>query len=234
MFLLVRPGTRGYDADARGRVPRSRCGASATSADGASNVKIFLSHTSRDKEIAAALKGLIAAVFGGAVEVSFSSDQEAGAGVMAGVAWRRWINKEIREADQMHVLLTPNSLGRPWILWESGVAAGVSIGSPDAGKVIPVLFGLSPDDVPSPLQDIQAVNGDKRRPNGGADRRGARSRARRARPSLPGQHRGGAAKRGPGRSVAGQGYSGVSRSAAGGLLGDVVRVQVERPNHVPR
>lgn len=129
-------------------------------------MKIFLSHSTRDTEIATTLKALLRAVFGDAVEVSFSSDQAAGGGIDAGEKWREWINKEIAEADQTHVLLTPNSMSRPWILWESGVAAGVSLGNPHAGLVVPVAFGLSADEIPSPLQDIQAVKGDTAEPNG--------------------------------------------------------------------
>jgi hypothetical protein len=90
-------------------------------------MKVFLSHSTRDTEIAAALRKLLVDVFGDRVGVSFSSDQEPGGGIEAGKKWRDWINKEIAEAEQTHVLLTTNSLSRPWILWESGVAAGVSL-----------------------------------------------------------------------------------------------------------
>jgi len=129
-------------------------------------VRIFLSHSTRDAEIAGALKALLDAVFGNGVKVTYSSDQAPGAGVRAGARWRAWIKEEIRAADQTHVLLTPNSLGRPWVLWESGVAAGVAIGNLDDRAVLPVMFGLSEDDVPQPLRDKHAVKGDTDDPNG--------------------------------------------------------------------
>jgi hypothetical protein len=124
-------------------------------------MRLFLSHSTRDRAIAEALKDLLEDVFGGdRIQVEFSSDQEAGGGVPPGAQWLPWITERITGADQIYVLLTPNSMRKPWVLWESGAAAGVALTTNKASRVVPITFGIRDADIPSPLTAAQRVRGD--------------------------------------------------------------------------
>jgi hypothetical protein len=124
-------------------------------------MQIFLSHSTRDRSIAEALKDLLEAVFGKRrIVVEFSSDQQAGGGIPPGAQWLPWITQRITKADRTYVLLTPNSMTRPWVLWESGAAAGVALATNRASRVVPVTFGIREADIPHPFQSTQRVLGD--------------------------------------------------------------------------
>jgi hypothetical protein len=137
-------------------------------------LQIFLSHATSDRVIAEALKKLLEDLFGrNRVRIDFSSDQEAGSGIAPGVNWFTWITERITRDDKTYVLLTPTSMKKPWVLWESGVAAGVTLSlkrhvaaagatavDPPPGLVVPITFGLTDADVPGPLKSLQVVRGD--------------------------------------------------------------------------
>ena len=124
-------------------------------------MQLFLSHSTRDRSIAEALKLLIEQVFGKVnVEVEFSSDQEAGGGIPPGAQWLPWVTERIRRADKTYALLTPNSMTRPWVLWESGAAAGVALATNRSSSVVPITFGIRDADIPHPLLAAQRVRGD--------------------------------------------------------------------------
>lgn len=123
-------------------------------------LQIFLSHSSIDRKIADALRTLLQDLFGKGVVVEFSSDQKAGGGIPPGDKWLPWINEKISAADKTYVLLTPNSMNKPWVLWESGAAAGVALAGNKSSPVVPITFGISNDDIPSPFASTQHVRGD--------------------------------------------------------------------------
>lgn len=124
-------------------------------------MRIFLSHSTTDRAIAESVKELLENVFAKKdVQVEFSSDQGVGGGIPPGAQWLSWIIKRITEADKTYVLLTPNSLAKPWVLWESGAAAGVALATKQPTSVVPITFGVSDADVPSPLKAAQRVVGD--------------------------------------------------------------------------
>jgi hypothetical protein len=130
-------------------------------------VQLFLSHSTRDRGIAEALKELLEEVFGDdRVRVEFSSDQQAGGGIPPGVQWLPWITERISKADKTYVLLTPNSMSKPWVLWESGAAAGVALATNKASPVVPITFGIRDADIPSPLSAAQRVRGDSTEADG--------------------------------------------------------------------
>jgi hypothetical protein len=130
-------------------------------------MQLFLSHSTRDRAIAEALKDLLEDVFGeDRVQVEFSSDQEAGGGIPPGAQWLPWITERITKADKTYVLLTPNSMTRPWVLWESGAAAGVALATNKTSPVVPIMFGISDADIPSPLSAAQRVRGDTNKADG--------------------------------------------------------------------
>jgi hypothetical protein len=129
-------------------------------------VQIFLSHSHRDADIAHALASLVGELFGGRVQLAHSSDQRVGGGIRPGEHWLRWIMDRVRTSAATYVLLTPNSLRQPWVLWESGAAAGVALATELDRPVVPIAFGISDREVPSPFAATQVVRGDIRRPNG--------------------------------------------------------------------
>jgi len=134
-------------------------------------LQIFLSHSTGDRVIAEALKKLLEDLFGkNRVRIDFSSDQEAGGGIAPGANWLTWITDKITQDDRTYVLLTPSSMRKPWVLWESGAAAGVALATKrpapsmtpadQPSPVVPITFGLTDADVPGPLRSLQVVRGD--------------------------------------------------------------------------
>jgi hypothetical protein len=123
-------------------------------------LSIFLSHSHHDQAIAGALASLVDQIFGDQVTVDYSSDQTADGGIPPGAEWLPWIVKHITAAKRTFVLLTPNSMQRPWVLWESGAAAGVALGARKRSPVVPIAFGIKDNDIPSPFSSKQVIHGD--------------------------------------------------------------------------
>lgn len=124
-------------------------------------MRIFFSHSTRDRDLASALKSLLQDTFGiERLAVDFSSDQEAGGGIPPGEQWLPWIRERIERADRTYVLLTPNSIAKPWVLWEAGAAAGVALALNKPATVVPITFGIPDSDIPSPLTAAQRIRGD--------------------------------------------------------------------------
>jgi len=137
------------------------------------SLRLFISHAHEDKLLADALQSLIAGVFpsGAAqtVRVDYSSDDAPRQGIGAGATWLEWIRDVVR-ADVCVVILTADSVSAPWLTWEAGAVTGVAMGPTSVAggggrqaTVIPLLFGISVDNVPAPLQQHQAVNGEQPR-----------------------------------------------------------------------
>jgi hypothetical protein len=61
---------------------------------------------------------------GGVVQTFRSSDQSGRTGIDYGENWYAKIAKTLTEATDVVALLTPISIGRPWILFEAGFAVG--------------------------------------------------------------------------------------------------------------
>lgn len=84
---------------------------------------VFISHVHEDQEIADAFATMIHDITAGAVP-TFSSSSTSGSGIKYGTEWFQWIRQSIDVADHIVALLTPNSLERPWILFETGLGKG--------------------------------------------------------------------------------------------------------------
>ena len=123
---------------------------------------LFLSHSHRDYELAAALKQLIESCFPGYIEVKASSFAPTEGGIAAGSEWFDWILMQVRSSQFTAVLLTPNSVDKPWLMWEAGAVSGVSLATHEASTIIPVVYRLSMEQIPSPLRSRQAVRGEDR------------------------------------------------------------------------
>ncbi|MFM2397867.1 MAG: hypothetical protein RL341_24, partial [Pseudomonadota bacterium] len=89
-----------------------------------SKALVFVSHDSRDAEIAEAFSRLLSSVSAGVLKSFRSSDKKGNQGIEYGIEWYPEIMKKLGTASDVVCLLTPNSMNRPWILFEAGVAKG--------------------------------------------------------------------------------------------------------------
>ena len=119
-------------------------------------MKIFISHAYDEKQIAKAWKELFEKLES-KIEVWYSSDITPGGGIGIG-RWREKISQELKDADIVFSIFTPESSNRPWIVFESAYAMGLS----DEKEVIPIIYYMKPQSLPSPLQELQIYNGDTR------------------------------------------------------------------------
>ncbi|MFC0402533.1 toll/interleukin-1 receptor domain-containing protein [Paraburkholderia rhizosphaerae] len=85
---------------------------------------VFISHDSRDADLAEAFANLLVDVSGGTLKSFRSSDKKGGTGIEFGTEWYNAIMSRLSEATDVVALLTQRSLDRPWILYEAGVAKG--------------------------------------------------------------------------------------------------------------
>ncbi len=85
---------------------------------------VFISHDSRDADLAEAFATMLASVSAGTLKSFRSSDKKGGAGIGFGEEWYTAIMSRLAEATDVVALLTPQSVDRPWILYEAGVAKG--------------------------------------------------------------------------------------------------------------
>jgi len=81
------------------------------------------------------------------LDVWFSSDESAAGGIRPGNVWSDQIRAQLERSKAVLILLTPNGLNKPWLLFESGFGAAM----PNC-KIIPLCVGISSiNDVPFPL-----------------------------------------------------------------------------------
>jgi len=85
---------------------------------------VFVSHDSRDAELAEAFSNLLTDASGGFLKSFRSSDRRGTAGIEFGAEWYTAIMSKLDDATDVVALLTLNSIDRPWILYEAGVAKG--------------------------------------------------------------------------------------------------------------
>ena len=85
---------------------------------------VFISHDTRDAEIAEAFSRLLSSVSAGVLKSFRSSDKKGNQGIEYGVEWYPEVMKKLETASDVVCLLTPNSVNRPWLLYEAGVAKG--------------------------------------------------------------------------------------------------------------
>lgn len=117
------------------------------------HMKVFLSHALVDKEIAEKVKQLLSSVSLGLIDPWVSSSLD---GLKPGdVLWDE-IHEQLRKADKIITILTPNSYLRPWLLYESGYVAGSK-----GANVVPLTFGITKSDLPSPLSAYVIYAADK-------------------------------------------------------------------------
>ena len=101
------------------------------------NTLVFISHDSKDAEIAEAFSKLLSSVSAGVLKSFRSSDNKGNQGIEYGVEWYPKIIDALQNASDVVCLLTENSINRPWILFEAGMAKG-KLNTPILGIAIGV------------------------------------------------------------------------------------------------
>ena len=85
---------------------------------------VFISHDSRDADVAEEFANLLSDVSAGTLKSFRSSGKKGGSGIEFGAEWYKAIMSQLGEATDVVALLTRHSIERPWILYEAGVAKG--------------------------------------------------------------------------------------------------------------
>jgi hypothetical protein len=110
---------------------------------------LFISHASVDAEVAAYLEQEARRSIAGLEVFRTSRPGQIG----PGVEWAAEVKERLREATLFLILLTPSSVSRPWVLFETGAAWMAR------KPLVPVLAGgLRNEGVPEPLDTLQLLS----------------------------------------------------------------------------
>jgi hypothetical protein len=90
----------------------------------ASSPLIFISHDARDADLAEAFGKLLKSVSAGMIKTFRSSDKKGTEGIDFGDEWYKRLMSTLQSTSDVVCLFTERSVGRPWILFEAGVAKG--------------------------------------------------------------------------------------------------------------
>jgi len=85
---------------------------------------VFISHDSRDADLAEAFSKLLKSVSAGMIKTFRSSDKKGNEGIDFGEEWYKRLMTQLQSTSDVVCLFTERSLDRPWILFEAGVAKG--------------------------------------------------------------------------------------------------------------
>ncbi|MGA1843358.1 MAG: toll/interleukin-1 receptor domain-containing protein [bacterium] len=85
---------------------------------------VFISHDSRDADLAEAFSKLLRSVSAGMLKTFRSSDKKGTEGINFGDEWYKRLMANLQSTSDVVCLFTERSLDRPWILYEAGVAKG--------------------------------------------------------------------------------------------------------------
>lgn len=114
------------------------------------NRNVFISHCVLDSDLAKSVSRTLKTLSLGQIRTWYSTSDNYEEGFAPGDVWFARICNEITQCKILVVLLTPNSIDKPWIYFESGIAKG----SPDT-RVMPLCIGINKDDIKPPLSHIQ-------------------------------------------------------------------------------
>jgi DNA-binding MarR family transcriptional regulator len=117
---------------------------------------VFVSHITEESEVAKVIKEWVESTFLGQFDVFVSSDSDS---IPAGTKWLDEITNAITSSKIILLLCSSNSIHRPWINFEAGCGWAKSI------PVIPICYGgLSRNELPPPINALQALNLDEQLP----------------------------------------------------------------------
>ena len=103
---------------------------------------VFISHDTRDADLAEAFSQLLKSVSAGLLKSFRSSDKRGNQGIEYGVEWYPEIMKNMQSATDVVCLLTARSVGRPWILFEAGMAKS-KLDTPILGVALGIQLGAA-------------------------------------------------------------------------------------------
>ena len=83
---------------------------------------VLISHAHDEGKLAGAWKELLESISAGTIRVWFSSDMHPGGGMPVGKEWRQHLYERLEKSEFVLAIQTPASAGRPWVMWECGVA----------------------------------------------------------------------------------------------------------------
>ena len=112
--------------------------------------QVFLSHDSRDRELAKITAETVSRVSLKQIEIWYSSDSSSYGGLKPGQVWINEIRSRLLASRAILILLTPNSVQRPWVYFESGFGY-----FNQECQVVPICVGISLTAVPDPLAMFQ-------------------------------------------------------------------------------
>ena len=85
---------------------------------------VFISHDTRESNLAEAFGDLLTKSSSGILKIFRSSDMKGLDGIPYGTQWHQEVMKALHEVTYLVAILTQRSFNHPWILFETGVAAG--------------------------------------------------------------------------------------------------------------
>lgn len=112
--------------------------------------KFFISHSHDDNKITELLANLLKKITLDQIAPWYSSDKSASGGISMGEMWFAEIIKQIEESNVLIPIVTPNSINRPWLYFESGIAQSIK-----TCLIIPVCIGIGRDQLYPPLSQYQ-------------------------------------------------------------------------------
>ena len=126
-------------------------------------MKLFISHAHEEATLALALRSLLKNT-GTNLDAFYSSSPDTNEGITVG-RWRDKIGQELRDADTVIAILTPESRNKPWIYFETAYALGhsesINVSELSESKyIIPIIYFMDKEHVASPLQDLQIYDGE--------------------------------------------------------------------------
>jgi len=104
--------------------PKTTSEAELMTSSGSSSPMVFISHDGRDAELAEAFSKLLKSVSSGMIKTFRSSDKKGNEGIDFGEEWYKRLMEQLQSTSDVVCLFTEQSLDRPWILFEAGVAKG--------------------------------------------------------------------------------------------------------------
>jgi len=112
--------------------------------------QVFISFVHEEIEWAECVQNFISLMFDSSAAPFMSSDKFQ---VYAGEKWLDRIMDELKEAKVVLLMLSENSVKRPWVNFEAGAAWTRNI------VTIPICFGgLQKDNLPKPYSSLQAID----------------------------------------------------------------------------
>lgn len=115
---------------------------------------IFISHASEDIDLAASLQSLIEGALRRTPSERLVFRSTDVAAIEGGADWYDTIISALRQSKICLSLLTPASIHKPWVIYESGGAYAI-YGRGGKRLIAVCAGGITPDLVPSPLRRLQ-------------------------------------------------------------------------------